>query len=184
MEGFQFLQSVQDGNAKRKNTQKNLSCCIKGITQQHKAAAGLCQFQQYWSSAVLQLNSCGRHRAEVEKLADLLAPKQQTAPPAKGGPANSCQLRASHWHLSEKCSPPIGSQKQKPTAFHNQAKSDQRTTSRSIIDLHHTGCCWQLSGLQFTHATRNHKANSGLSLGCSSCNGKYTKRPCTNPLGI
>lgn len=76
---------------------------------------------------MLQLNSWGRHRAEVEKLADLLAPKQQTAPPARGGPANSCQLRASHWHLSEKCSPPIGSQKQKPTAFHNQAKSDQRT---------------------------------------------------------
>lgn len=111
----------------KEKTQKNLSCCIKGITQQHKAAAGLCQFQQYWSSAVLQLNSWGRHRAEVEKLADLLAPKQQTAPPAKGGPANSCQLRASHWHLSEKCSAPIGSQKQKPTAFHNQAKSDQRT---------------------------------------------------------
>lgn len=55
MEGFQFLQSVQDGNAKNNNkkTPNNLSLyCIKGITQQHRPAAGLCRLQQHWNAGV------------------------------------------------------------------------------------------------------------------------------------
>lgn len=97
MEGFQFLQSVQDGNAKNNNKKKPQQPVV--LHQGNNTAAQTCSGALPLTAALerwccMQLSSWGRHRAQVEKLSDLLASKQQTAPPARGGRANSCRPRA------------------------------------------------------------------------------------------